>query len=161
MGADSMKRRNFLASLGTAPIATRATAQPARPLLVILSPTSPNNDAAMRNVHRPFKEALFKLGYEPGRNIDIVERFAEGDENRLPALAAELVALRPQVLFTNTSYAAVVVAARATRSIPIVVGPAGEHVLRELAGAAWHGRPPTSRDLPSASRESTTSASRC
>jgi putative ABC transport system substrate-binding protein len=141
MGADSMKRRNFLASLGTAPIATRATAQPARPLLIILSPTSPNNDAAMRNVHRPFKEALFKLGYEPGRNIDIVERFAEGDENRLPALAAELVALRPQVLFTNTSYAAVV-AARATRSIPIVVGPAGEHVLRELAGGSL-ARPTT------------------
>jgi putative ABC transport system substrate-binding protein len=95
----------------------------------------------MRNINRPFKEALKKLGYEPARNIDIVERFAEGDQSRLPALAAELVALRPQVLFTNTSYAATVLA-RATHTIPIVVGPAGESVLRELAGGSL-ARPTT------------------
>ena len=110
-------------------------------MVAILSPASPSNEMAMRTVHQPFKEALRKLGYEPGRNIDIVERFAEGDESRLPALAAELVALQPQVLFTNTSYAASV-AARATRSIPIVVGPAGETVLRELAGGSL-ARPTT------------------
>jgi len=116
-------------------------AQPTRPLLAVLSPSSPSNEVVMRNVNRPFKEALKKLGYEPGRNIDIVERFAEGDESRLPALAAELVALRPQVLFTNTSYAATVVA-RATSTIPVVVGPAGEIVLRELAGGSL-ARPTT------------------
>jgi hypothetical protein len=82
MGADSMKRRNLLAGLGTAPIAPRAAAQPARPLLVSLSPTSRSNDAAMRSVHRPFKETLFKLGCEPGRNIDIVERFAAARRRR-------------------------------------------------------------------------------
>lgn len=80
----------------------------------------------MRNINRPFKEALKKLDYELSRNIDIMERFAEGEQSRLPALAAELVALRPQVLFTNTSYAATVLA-RATHTIPIVVGPAGEN----------------------------------
>ena len=110
-------------------------------MVAILSPASPRNEMAMRSVHQPFKEALRKLGYEPGRNIDIVERFAEGDESRLPALAAELVALQPQVLFTNTSYAASA-AARATRSIPIVVGPAGETPLRELAGGSL-ARPTT------------------
>jgi putative ABC transport system substrate-binding protein len=141
MEGDSTKRRKFLAGLGIAPIVTSAVAQPARPLLVILSPVSPNNEVVMRSVNRPFKEALFKLGYEPGRNIDIAERFAEGDESRLPALAAELVALRPQVLFTHTSYAAVA-AAHATRSIPIVVGPAGENTLRELAGGSL-ARPST------------------
>ena len=130
-----MKRRQFLIVLGPAFSAATAEAQQARPMVAILSPASPNNKMAMRTVHQPFKEALRKLGYEPGRNIDIVERFAEGDEGRLAALAAELVALQPQVLFTNTSYAASV-AARATRSIPIVVGPAGETVLRELAGGS-------------------------
>jgi putative ABC transport system substrate-binding protein len=82
-----------------------------------------------------------KLGYEPGRNIDIIERFAEGDESRLPALAAELVAMRPRVLFTNTSRAATAVA-RATRTVPIVVGPASETTLVELAGGSL-ARPTT------------------
>jgi putative ABC transport system substrate-binding protein len=56
-------------------------------------------------------------------------------------LAAELVALQPQVLFTHTSNAAAA-AARVTRSIPIVVGPAGEMMLRELAGGSL-ARPST------------------
>lgn len=130
-----MRRRRVLAGLGCAPIAVTAAAQPPRTLLAILSPTSPRNAAAMGNVILPFKEALKKLGHEQGRNVDIVERFAEGDESRLPMLAAELVALQPRVLFTHTSNAAAV-AARATRSIPIVVGPAGETVLLELAGGS-------------------------
>lgn len=136
-----MNRRRWLISLGCAPLAAGVAAQPARPLVAILSPASPGNEMAMRGVNLPFKEALAKLGYEPGRNVDIVERFAEGDESRLPALAAELVALQPQVLFTNTSYAATA-AAGATRTIPIVVGPAGETVLRELAGGSL-ARPTT------------------
>jgi len=136
-----VNRRQFLVGLGSAPFAAGVAAQPLRPMVAILSPASPRNEMAMRTVHQPFKEALRKLGYEPGRNVDIVERFAEGDESRLPALAAELVALQPQVLFTNTSYAASV-AARATRSIPIVVGPAGETVLRDLAGGSL-ARPTT------------------
>jgi putative tryptophan/tyrosine transport system substrate-binding protein len=136
-----MRRRHFLIEIGSAIFAASAEAQQARPMIAVLSPASPRNEMAMRGVIQPFKEALMKLGYEPGRNIDIVERFAEGDESRLPALAAELVALRPQVLFTNTSLAATV-AARATRTIPIVVGPAGETVLRELAGGSL-ARPTT------------------
>ncbi len=136
-----MKRRRVLVGIGCAPIASTAAAQPPRPLLAILSPSSPRNEAAMRNVILPFKEALKKLGHEPGLNIDIVERYAEGDESRLPMLAAELVALQPQVLFTHTSNAAAV-AARATGIIPIVVGPAGETVLRELAGGSL-ARPTT------------------
>lgn len=128
-----MNRRQFLAGLGPAPFAVGAAAQPLRPRVAILSPASPRNEMAMRSVHRPFKEALRTLDDEAGRHTDIVERFADGDESRLSALAAELVALQPQVLFTNTSYSASA-AACATHSIPIVVGPAGETVLRELAG---------------------------
>ena len=68
-----MRRRRVLMGLGCAPIASTASGQSARPLLTILSPASPSNETAMRNVNLPFKEALKKLGYEPGRNIDIVE----------------------------------------------------------------------------------------
>jgi ABC-type uncharacterized transport system substrate-binding protein len=67
--------------------------------------------------------------------MDIVERFAEGDAPRLPVLAAELASLGPRVLFTTTSHAATV-AAEATRTIPIVVGPAGGERLTALAGGS-------------------------
>jgi putative tryptophan/tyrosine transport system substrate-binding protein len=136
-----VNRRQFLVGLGPMALTAGAAAQPQRPMIAILSPASPLNEMARRNVHQPFMDALRKLGYEEGRHIDIVERFAEGDESRLPALAAELVALQPRVLFTHTGYAASA-AAHATRSIPIVVGPAGETVLRELAGGSL-ARPST------------------
>jgi putative ABC transport system substrate-binding protein len=92
-------------------------------------------------VNRPFMDALGQLGYRDGSNISVAERFANRDESRLPALAAELVALRPNVLFTNTNAAAEALA-RATSSIPVVVGPAGELVLRRLAGGSL-ARPST------------------
>ena len=63
------------------------------------------------------------------------------DEARLAALAAELVKMRPAVLFTNTNAAAEALA-RATATIPVVVGPAGEGVLRRLAGGSL-ARPST------------------
>lgn len=60
-------------------------------------------------------------------------RFAEGAAERLPALAAELVALRPDVIYTFTTGGADA-AAQATSSIAIVVGPASERTMERLAG---------------------------
>jgi len=62
---------------------------------------------------------LGELGYEGGRNLAVERRFAQGAFERLPALAAELVAGKPDVLFATGTQAAVA-AAQATRSIPIV-----------------------------------------
>jgi len=104
-------------------------------LLAILSPARRGDVAHLKNINGPLKDALAKLGWVPARTIDIVERFADRDVSRLPELAAELVALRPRVLFTNTSRAATV-AANVTRTIPIVVGPAGEITLTALAGGS-------------------------
>ena len=61
-------------------------------------------------------------------------RYARGDFTRMPALAAELVALRPDVLYTLTTPGADA-AAGATATIPIVVGPAGQPTLMRLAGS--------------------------
>ena len=126
-------RRTLLSGFAVLPFAAAANAQK-KPLLAILSPAS-RDAAVLKLVNEPFKEALAKLGWEAGRNIEIAERFADRDEARLPALAAELVALSPQVIFTNTSAAATIVS-QATKSIPIVVGPAGEMVLTALAGGS-------------------------
>lgn len=131
-------RRTFLTGMLAASLPHPAGAQ--QPVIAILSPAS-QQAAVLRLVNEPFKKALVDLGYEAGRNIALVERFADGDESRLPALAAELVALQPRVVFTNTNAAAVALAA-ATRTIPVVVGPAGEIVMIELAGGSL-GRPTT------------------
>ncbi len=78
-------------------------------------------------------EGLRALGYSDGRNVTFEYRFAEGAAERLPALAAELVALRPDVIYTYTTVGADA-AAKATTTIPIIVGPAGERTMERLAG---------------------------
>jgi putative ABC transport system substrate-binding protein len=60
-------------------------------------------------------------------------RFGENRFDRLPALAAELVKAGPAVIYTYSTPGAFA-AAGATTSIPIVVGPAGEHTMEQLAG---------------------------
>lgn len=131
-----MRRRDFISVLGTAMVALPlpVRAQEPQSLIAILSPARRDSDV-LKTIHEPFKKALAQLGREPERNIDIVERFADGYDSRLPALAAELVSLKPRVLFTYTSPAATA-AAEATRTIPIVVGPAGGVTLTALVGGS-------------------------
>ena len=74
-----------------------------------------------------FFETLRRSGYEPGRNLRVDSRHAEGNVARLPALAQELVALEVELIvaFTNVAIAA---ARQATRRLPIVMGYALEPV---------------------------------
>jgi len=129
-----VRRREFINVFGTTMVALPLPvhAQQPQPLLAVLSPAVQN---AQRQVDEPFKRALARFGWEPGRNIDIIERFADGDTSPLPALAGELVSLKPRVLFTNTAHAATA-AAEATHTSPIVVGPAGVVTLTALAGGS-------------------------
>jgi putative ABC transport system substrate-binding protein len=75
--------------------------------------------------------ALAELGYADGQNVSIEFRFAHNAYERLPALAAELVAWQPDVLWTWTSGAGRVAAA-ATSSIPIVLAPVAEATMADL-----------------------------
>jgi putative tryptophan/tyrosine transport system substrate-binding protein len=70
---------------------------------------------------------LRQLGYEEGKNITIHYQFAEGDYNRLPALAAELVSLKVDVLLTHSTPGARA-ARQATATVPIVVMAAADLV---------------------------------
>lgn len=71
--------------------------------------------------HLPaFQQGLRDLGYVHGKNIEFSYRYAEGNANRLPQLAAELVRLKVDVIVT-TSNEGIVAAHRATKSIPIVL----------------------------------------
>ena len=74
-----------------------------------------------------FRAGLRRLGYVEGQNITIESRFAEGQANRLPALASELAALKVDVIVGRTSTVARA-AKEASATIPIVVGVSGDPV---------------------------------
>ena len=78
-----------------------------------------NNPAASPHLLEAFLQGLRDLGYVEGRNVVIEYRFAEGKFERFPALAAELVALKVDVIVASTDPAALA-AKQATKTIPIV-----------------------------------------
>lgn len=102
----------FLAAL------TLVEAQPSGKLwrLGVLDPGSPAEAAARRS---ELMQSLRDLGYLEHQNLAVERRYAEGRIDRLPELAAELVQLKVDVIFTGTT-PAVQAARRATHTIPIV-----------------------------------------
>ena len=74
-----------------------------------------------------FRQGLRDLGYEEGKNISIEYRWANGRNERLPALAAELVRLNPDVLVTHAG-PGIRAAQQATSTIPIVMGTSSDPV---------------------------------
>jgi ABC-type uncharacterized transport system substrate-binding protein len=92
--------------------------------------------AAYPHLHEAFLQGLRDLGYVEGRNLVIEYRFAEGKFERFPALAAELVALRVDVIVAANSLA-VLPAKQATKTIPIVftvaADPVGSGLVTSLA----------------------------
>jgi ABC-type uncharacterized transport system substrate-binding protein len=116
-----MRRREFITLLGGAaatwPLAARAQQlSPDRPIVGVLAPQS--QAASARNIEA-FRKGLRDLGYVEGRNITLEIRYGDGLPERLPQLAAELVALKPAVIRAGSS-AALVAAHNATQTIPVV-----------------------------------------
>jgi len=99
-------------------------------------PSHPSDASAL--YLNAFRQGLRDLGYVEGQNIRLEYRYAAYQWDRLPALAAELVQLKPGVLVTNTEQA-VRAAKQATTTIPIVVAVAGDLV--ELGIVASLARP--------------------
>ena len=85
-----------------------------------------------------FAEGMREFGYAEGRNLQIDYRAAESDLSRLPALAKELVALRPDVILASNP-AGVGAVFAATKTIPIVMGTMSDPVLEGFANSL--GRP--------------------
>src|SRR5512138_1302141 len=87
-----------------------------------------NSTAALeRNLVGPFREGLRELGYVEGSNIHVEYRWAEGDYQRFPALVAELIAAKVEVIVTAGTPAALAVK-RATTSIPLVMVAVGDPI---------------------------------
>jgi putative tryptophan/tyrosine transport system substrate-binding protein len=119
-----MERRTFMAML-TGGIVAAAEAQQAAKVARIgyLAP----NLAASPHTHEAFRQGLRDLGYIEGRNVVIEYRAAEGKLERLPTLAAEVVALKVDVIVVADTPSALA-AKQATKTIPIVFTSAGDPV---------------------------------
>src|SRR5262249_54905030 len=90
-----------------------------------------NNLAASPHVHEAFPQGLRDLGYVVGRDVVIEYRDAEGKLERLPALAAELVALKVDVIVAAAALPALA-AKQATKTIPIVLASVADPVTSGL-----------------------------
>ena len=91
--------------------------------------STPGCDLAEDSLLKAFLKGLRDLGYEPGRNIIIEFRSAEGHWERLPTIAAELVALKVDVLVPSVCGALLNSLRQATNTIPIVVGSCNDDMV--------------------------------
>ena len=96
------------------------------PLIGFLLP-GPSSDPGVPRVLQAFRQGLREQGYVEGQNMAIEFRWAEGQLDRLPALAAELVRLKVSVIVTGSPQA-IQAAKQATETIPIVMGAASDPV---------------------------------
>src|SRR4029077_17584712 len=132
---EAMRRRDFMTLLGaTATLcSTRSRAQPQSKTCTIgyLAPARIPHDI------EALQDGLRKLGYIEGQNLKIEYRFLQGASATLDALAAELVHLHSDIIVTDGT-PAVIAAKQATRTIPIVMAPAGDPLGSGIVASLAH-----------------------
>jgi putative ABC transport system substrate-binding protein len=130
-----MNRRELMLLLGGALTAARSlrAQQKAMPVIGYLGTTTPPGPAALGMA--AFRQGLSEAGYVEGQNVAIEYRWAENHYDRMPALAADFVGRKVDVIVTGTTPGALA-AKSATSTIPIVflsADPVGEGLIASLA----------------------------
>src|SRR6266513_3790599 len=124
---DRFQRRDFLVAVGAllaAPLAAEAQQAPKVPRIGYLA----SNLESSRRSLEAFLQGLHDLGYVEGRNVVIEYRDAEGKLELRPALAAELVALKVDVILAAGGTLTALAAKQATTTSPIVFAAIGDPV---------------------------------
>ena len=130
-----MRRRDFISLIGCSAVAWPLAAgaqQPAKPVIGYLSTRSPEDT---KHLLAAFQSGLAQRGSVEGQNVSIEYRWALGQYDRLPAMAAELIGRPVSVLSTTGGEPAAFAAAAATRTIPIVYLVGGDPVKEGLAAS--------------------------
>ncbi len=131
-----MRRREFITllcgSVGAAwPLAARAQ-QPAMPVVGFMSGRSLEDSAHLVSA---FRQGLAERGFVEGQSVAIEFRWANGDYDRLPALAADLVGRGAAVIVGVGGDVSAAVAAKATKTIPVIFGMGGDPVKAGLVAS--------------------------
>src|SRR5215510_14591267 len=122
-----MRRRDFIKGIAGAAAAwpLAASAQQQMPLVGFLNSASPDT---YRFNADSFREGLAKAGFVEGRNVRIEERWAEGDYEALPALAAELVSIGVVAIAATGDVASARAAQQASSTVPVVFTIGGDPI---------------------------------
>jgi ABC-type uncharacterized transport system substrate-binding protein len=122
-----MRRRIFIKALGAAAVAwpSNARSEQAKPVIGFLGSESPPLSTTYLRI---FREALREAGYVEGENVLIKYAWAEGHNDRLAGLAADLIGQNVNVIVAPASTPAALAARKLTATIPIVFFTAGDPV---------------------------------
>ena len=130
-----MRRRAFFAALGGAALAWPMAAHPQRKAMPVIGWLSGAAAAGYVPFLAAFREGLKETGYVEGQNVAIEYRWADGNYDRLPALAAELVALKVDLIAASGGDASSRAAKDATSTIPIVFNSGDDPVATGLVAS--------------------------